>query len=118
MLASLVLAFGVGLAACACASADDDRAGPGCRVQVRTAADWPDTAALAGRVATASGASVARGGVAVIGPRWFALSLQADGDAACRQALDRLAADRGLALDVLPDTTRRRPPSPDRASAR
>jgi hypothetical protein len=96
----------------------DDRSGLGCRAQVRTTADWPDTAALAGRVAVASGTPVAGGAVSVIGPRWFALSLQADGHTACRRALDRLAADRGLALEVLPDTPRRRPPSPDRASAR
>jgi hypothetical protein len=115
--ALLLPAVGLALGGCAGATGVDPDS-VGCRAQVRTATDWPDADSLARRLGDASGRPVVASGLAVIGPRWYAVSLAARGRDACRQALDRLAADRTLALEVLPDTARRRPPPPDRTSAR
>lgn len=85
------------------------------RLQVTTAADWADAAAL--RQAVASAAGVGLRDVAGIAPRRFALTLDCADAAACEAARGRLQAS-ALFTEVADDPRQRTPVPPASASSR
>lgn len=82
------------------------------RVQVTTANDWPDLTLLAERAAQSAGVPVRD--VAGIAPRRYAFTLDCSTAAECEQALQRLAAERGLIVSVERDTRSAVPNPPTR----
>ncbi len=91
------------LAACAAAAPVAQR------LQVTTAAEWSDVAALQTAAAQAAGVSVRD--VAGVAPRRFALTLECPDAAACADARRRLIAS-SLVVDVAEDARARATPPP------
>ena len=85
------------------------------RLQVITAADWADLAALQRAAAEAAGTPVRD--VAGIAPRRFALTLDCADAAACDTARERLRAS-ALVSEVADDRRERLPPAPSPPIAR
>ena len=110
--AALACAAAAWLAACA-----SDSQPVQWRLQVRTAADWPELPALAARVAEVGGVPV-RPDVAAIAPRWYALTLQCENRSACKHATMKLAAQPALFVELRRDDTRQLPSSPTARNAR
>jgi hypothetical protein len=105
----LAAAAALALAACAVASPVS------LRLQVTTAADWADLAALQRAAAEAAGTTVRD--VAGIAPRRFALTLDCPDAVACDASRERLRAS-ALVTDVADDRRERPPPSPHPPSSR
>lgn len=80
------------------------------RLQVATAADWADAAALQRALADVAGTPVRD--VAGIAPRRFALTLDCPDAAACDVARERLRAS-ALVAEVADDRRERLPPAPN-----
>jgi hypothetical protein len=85
------------------------------RVLLSTVAEWPALPALAAAAAQRAGVAVTA--ASAVSPRLFALTLDCADARACRDAMQRLAADTTFARAVEPDSRRSLPPRPA-ASAR
>lgn len=81
------------------------------RLQVRTAAEWPDLAALTDRAAQVAGVPVSSD-VNPIAPRWYALTLQCEDRSACKRATMKLAAQPQLFVELRRDEQRSTPSRP------
>lgn len=103
----------------ACAQNDakrDAAAAPGQRVVLTTAIEWPGTAEVTNRAARLAGVAVRD--TVEVGPRRYRMHLVCADDAACKQAIARIAADHGFALAVDVDARQQIPAKPSREWSR
>lgn len=110
-LPSQFLAAGAALVLAACAGATPIVL----RLQVVTAADWTDPAALRGAVEQVAGVPVRD--AAGVAPRRHAITLECADAAACAAARERLQASP-LFVEVADDTRQRTPVPPAPSSTR
>jgi hypothetical protein len=81
--------------------------GASCALLLTTAEDWPSASKLSTEVGRRSALPVRN--VRGISPRLFGVTLETTDAAACRRAIDQLAADRSFAVSVEPDRRRTLP---------
>lgn len=86
------------------------------RVVLTTAREWAGAAEVADRAQRLAGVAVRD--TMEIGPRRYRLQLVCADDAACKQAIARIAADRGFVLAVDPDARQQIPAKPSREWSR
>jgi hypothetical protein len=119
---SLVSRLGLSAAALAMtACAQGDRPGlppPGYaqRVLLTTFIEWPSTAEVAGRVAQIGGVPVRDAGQD--GPRVYRMTLACNDEPACRDAMQRLSANRSFVQAIERDARQRLPARPERDTSR